>query len=167
MVNRSNVAGCLLLVLFSIAAAPVGVKTDAVDPAKDDRLKPDNTFKLEFPNLPVDRRGHAAETTVRLPSKYDLRHKYPLIVWLAGGEGGNAPASAGNLVDQDKFIMAGLPYPKGANCPRQANKVGDFPTIWAYHHAMLDEIHKVVPNINRDLRVLAGFSNGGHCWTVS
>jgi predicted esterase len=28
---------------------------------------------------------------------------------------------------------------------------------------MLKELHRVVPNINPDLRVLGGFSNGGHC----
>ena len=56
-----------------------------------------------------------------------------------------------------------MPYPKGANNPGQANMVGNFPVMWRYHKAMLEELHRVIPNINLDFRVLAGFSNGGHC----
>jgi predicted esterase len=40
--------------------------------------------------------------------------------------------------------------------------VGDYAKVWAYQRFMLDEIAKVVPNIDKSHSIIAGFSNGGH-----
>jgi predicted esterase len=40
--------------------------------------------------------------------------------------------------------------------------VGDYAKVWAYHRFMLDEIAKVIPNIDKSCSIIAGFSNGGH-----
>jgi predicted esterase len=40
--------------------------------------------------------------------------------------------------------------------------VGDYGKVWAYHRFMLDEIAKVIPNLDRSRSIIAGFSNGGH-----
>lgn len=95
-----------------------------------------------------------------LPPSYDVAKKYPLVVWLGGGEGGNKPARG--FLPEDEFVTVGLPYPAGANNPTQANMVGDFSKIWAYHRTMLDAIRKAVPNLDPTVSILAGFSNGAH-----
>ncbi|GBL24112.1 hypothetical protein EMGBS6_08970 [Opitutia bacterium] len=40
--------------------------------------------------------------------------------------------------------------------------VGDYGKVWSYHRFMLDEIAKVIPNIDKAHSIIAGFSNGGH-----
>jgi len=128
----------------------------------DERIKPGATVKLDFPNLTPDRKGHPAALNMRIPDKYDPAKPVPIIVFLSGGDGSNSAGSCAALVDQTEFLMIGLPYPKGANNPAQSNMVGEFDDIWDYHKTMLDEIRKLVPNIDPKLRIVAGFSNGGH-----
>ena len=128
-------------------------------PANSD-LKPGETLKLDFPDLAPDRKGEPATCNVKLPGSYDPAKRYPLVVWLAGGDGGNQPG--GGFVPEGDFVTAGLPFPKDANNPAQANMVGEFDLIWEFHRAMLDEIHRRVPNIERSSSVIGGFSNGAH-----
>ena len=123
-------------------------------------IVPGAALKFNFPELKVDRRGSLAACNVKLPLNYDKAKPYPLVVWLAGGEGGNQPS--GSFLPAGEFILVGLPYPKGANNPRQASMVGDYGKVWAYHRFMLDEIAKVIPNIDKSYSIIAGFSNGGH-----
>ena len=118
------------------------------------------SLKFDFPELTVDRKGALAACHVKLPADYDTAKKYPLVVWLGGGEGGNQPN--GSFLPAGDFVLVGLPYPKGANNPSQANMVGDYAKVWAYQRFMLDEIAKVIPNIDRSHSIIAGFSNGGH-----
>lgn len=128
----------------------------------DERIKAGATVKLDFPDLSPDRKDQPAALNMRVPDKYDPSKPVPLIVWLGGADGGNSAGSCAALVDQTKFLMVGLPYPKGANNPGQANMVGEFGDIWDYHKTMLDEIIKLVPNIDPKIKIIAGFSNGGH-----
>lgn len=123
-------------------------------------LKPGASLTLEFPDLDPDRKGQPAVCTVRLPAGYDPAKKFPLVVWLAGGEGGNTPNSS--FLPEGDFVTAGLPFPKGANNPAQANMVGEFDKIWDYHRAMLNKIHERVPNLDKKTSIIGGFSNGGH-----
>jgi hypothetical protein len=124
------------------------------------RVAPGASLKFDFPELDVDRHGVMAACHLTLPASYDAARKYPLVAWLGGGEGGNQPN--GSFLPAGDFILVGLPYPKGANNPIQANMVGDYAKVWAFHRFMLEEIAKVVPNIDRSRSVIAGFSNGGH-----
>lgn len=128
----------------------------------DERVKAGASIKLDFPDLTPDRKDQAAAVNLRIPDKYDASKPVPLIVWLGGGDGGNSAGACASLVDQSEFLMVGLPYPKGANNPGQDNMVGEFGDIWDYHKTMLDEIAKLIPNIDPNLRIVAGFSNGGH-----
>ena len=123
-------------------------------------VAPGASLKFDFPELTVDRKGGLAACHLTLPTRYDATKQYPLVVWLAGGEGGNQPNNS--FLPAGDFVLVGLPYPKGANNPKQANMVGDYATVWAYHRFMLEEIAKVVPNVDRTRSVIAGFSNGGH-----
>ncbi|PHX57754.1 MAG: hypothetical protein CK553_02890 [Opitutia bacterium] len=123
-------------------------------------VAPGATLKFDFPELTVDRKGALAACHLTLPTNYEATKKYPLVVWLGGGEGGNTPSKA--FLPEGDFILVGLPYPKGANNPAQANMVGDYAKVWAYQRFMLDEIAKVIPNIDRSRSIIAGFSNGAH-----
>ena len=127
-------------------------------PAPD--VKPGATLTLEFPDLAPDRKDQPAQCQVSIPAGYDPAKKIPLVIWLSGGEGGNTPNRS--FLPAGDFIAAGLPYPKGASNPGQANMVGAFDKIWAYHKQMIDEISKRIPNIDRTSSIIAGFSNGGH-----
>ena len=123
-------------------------------------IAPGASLKFDFPELTVDRKGAMAACNVKLPSGYEAGKKYPLVAWLGGGEGGNNPS--GSFLPEGDFILVGLPYPKGANNPKQANMVGDYAKVWAYHRFMLEEIAKIIPNLDRSRSIIAGFSNGGH-----
>ena len=123
-------------------------------------IVPGAALKFNFPELTVDRRGSLAAGNLKLPANYDKAKSYPLVVWLGGGEGGNTPD--GSFLPAGDFITVGLPYPKGANKPAQANMVGDYAKVWTYQRFMLDEIAKVIPNIDKSRSIIAGFSNGGH-----
>ena len=124
------------------------------------QVAPSASLKFDFPELALDRKGAMAACHLTLPADYEATKKYPLVVWLGGGEGGNTPSKA--FLPEGDFILVGLPYPKGANNPAQANMVGDYAKVWAYQRFMLDEISKVVPNIDKSRSIIAGFSNGGH-----
>lgn len=128
----------------------------------DDRVKAGASIHLDFPDLTPDRRDQPAALNLRIPDKYDPTKPVPLIVWLGGGDGGNSAGSCAPLVDQSEFLMVGLPYPKGANNPGQANMVGEFDDIWDFHKTMLNKIAELIPNIDPNIRIVAGFSNGGH-----
>lgn len=127
-------------------------------PAED--VKPGATLTLQFPDLSPDRHDQPAQCQVSIPKGYDPAKKVPLVVWLNGGEGGNTPNRS--FLPDGEFVAAGLPYPKGASNPAQANMVGQFDKIWAYHKRMIEEIVKRVPNIDPAASIVAGFSNGGH-----
>ncbi len=60
------------------------------------------------------------------------------------------------------FVLAGLPYPKGANNPGQSNMVGDYETVWEFHRTMIDHIYEKIPNLKKEWSIISGFSNGGH-----
>ncbi len=123
-------------------------------------VAPGASLKFDFPELTVDRKGALAACHLTLPAGYEAAKKYPLVVWLGGGEGGNQPN--GSFLPAGDFILVGLPYPKGANNPTQANMVGDYAKVWTFQRFMLDEIAKVVPNIDKSHSIIAGFSNGAH-----
>lgn len=165
---RESAAGASPSAPAAVLALAAKVRTSAVPGMKpaagtpDPRVKPGEKFFLEFPSLAPDRHGGPAKMEVRIPVRYDATRKYPLIIWMGGGDGGNTVGMCPALVDQDSFICAGLPYPKGANNPQKASIVGEFKKIWRYQHAMLEELYRVVPNLDSRLRIISGFSNGAH-----
>ena len=156
---------CLLLAIsLGLQAQDKATATAVAKPIPRTELKaqvaPGASLKFDFPELTVDRKGALAACHLTLPAGYEAAKKYPLVVWLGGGEGGNTPS--GSFLPEGDFILVGLPYPKGANNPAQANMVGDYAKVWAYQRFMLDEIARVIPNIDKSNSIIAGFSNGGH-----
>ena len=154
----------LLAISLGLQAQDKATSPAAAKPIPRSELKaqvtPGATLRFDFPELTVDRKGALAACHLKLPADFDPAKKYPLVVWLGGGEGGNQPN--GSFLPAGDFIVVGLPYPKGANNPAQANMVGDYAKVWTYQRFMLDEIAKVIPNIDKSHSIIAGFSNGGH-----
>ncbi len=143
------------------ASAPTTSTAPAGAPGKlDPRVKPGESFYLEFPDLPPTRYGKMTRMQVCIPKSYDPGKLYPLCAWMGGGDG--TSDADGALVDVGRFIRIGVPFPKDANNPRQSNMVGHYPVIWQYQKTMLDELRRVVPNISPSVRIIGGFSNGGH-----
>jgi hypothetical protein len=155
---------CLLLAAATLVAADKAELKPAEVAVPRTELKakvaPGATLRFDFPELTVDRKGALAACHLKLPADFDTAKKYPLVVWLGGGEGGNQPN--GSFLPAGDFILVGLPFPKGANNPKQANMVGDYGKVWDYHRFMLEEIAKVIPNLDRSRSIIAGFSNGAH-----
>ncbi len=154
----------LLAISLGLQAQDKASTPAAAKPVPRSELKgqvtPGATLRFDFPEMTVDRKGALAACHLTLPAGYDAAKKYPLVAWLGGGEGGNQPSGA--FLPAGDFILVGLPYPKGANNPAQANMVGDYAKVWAYHRFMLDEIAKVIPNLDKPRSIIAGFSNGAH-----
>jgi hypothetical protein len=118
---------------------------------------------LEFPKLPKDKNDNPATCNVSIPDDYDPTKPVPLLVWIGGGKGGNQPGGGFALVDKAHWAIAALPYPSTAPTPADslADK-GNMDIILGYHKTMLEEVVKLLPNLDPKLRVVAGFSNGAH-----
>jgi hypothetical protein len=149
-----------VLAFAGLLCADEGGATSKPATEADPRVMPGETFYLEFPKLPKTRHNEVAKMQVCIPKQYDPQKQYPLYAWIAGGDGSSSVDTT--LVNADLYIRVALPFPKGAIDPHFEGAVGRFPQMWLYHKAMLDELHRVVPNISPSLRILAGFSNGAH-----
>ncbi len=119
------------------------------------------TLSFEFPELIKDMTGAPAKFSVKVPAKFDGKTPVPLFVFLAGGNGSNSPGGAAGLT-KDDFLCVGLPYPDDGRNPDQNNMVGSFDEVWSYWQPMLAKIDGEFPNIDKRLRMIGGFSNGGH-----
>ncbi len=159
---RSTFLALLACCVSSAAADKPAVVVDIAVPRTElkAQVAPGASMKFGFPELSVDRYGAMAECNLTLPGNYDASKKYPLVAWLGGGAGTNSPKNS--FLPEGDFIVVGLPFPKGASNPSQAYMVGDYAKVWAYQRFMLDEIAKVIPNIDRSRSIITGFSNGGH-----
>lgn len=123
--------------------------------------EPGATLTFEFGDLPVDFSGNPASFQVKIPSSYDPSRPVPLLIFLGGGKGNNSPGGALGVTKGD-FVCAGLPYPDDGRNPAQNNMVGDFENVWKYWKPMLAKLETAIPNLDPKLRVIGGFSNGGH-----
>ena len=119
------------------------------------------TLTFELPGLINDMRGEPAAINVKVPTRYDPAKPVPLFIYLGGGNGGNSPGGASGLTNDD-FLCVGFPYPDDGRNPAQDNMVGSFDEVWAYWEPMLKKLDEEFPNIDKRLRMIGGFSNGGH-----
>ena len=123
--------------------------------------KPGETLTFDFPDLIKDFKGEPASFSVKIPASYDPAKPVGLLIFLAGGNGSGAPGGAAGLV-KDDFVCAGLPYPDDGRNPDQDNMVGSFREVWDYWKPMLAKLYEAIPNLDPKLRIIGGFSNGGH-----
>ena len=119
------------------------------------------TLTYEFPDLIKDMAGNPAKFSVKVPADYSADKPVPLFIFLAGANGSTSPGGASGLTRGD-FLCAGLPYPDDGRNPAQNNMVGSFDEVWDYWKVMLAKLDEEFPNIDKRLRMIGGFSNGGH-----
>src|SRR5688572_11951830 len=86
------------------------------------KLEPDARWQLEFPQLPdtlatiISGERQPARLTVQLPANYSRTGKFPLFVFLNGGDGGRADGLPidRTTVGSNDFICVNLPLFKRA-----------------------------------------------------
>lgn len=152
---------CSLSLAFFVAIAGVAPGAEG--------LEPNATVHLAFPDLPDTRatmssgQRQQARLTAQLPANYSRDGKFPLFVFLNGGDGGRGdtlPLDRGTVGSND-FICVNLPLFKHTN-DGVVISMDDFSTLSRCYRAMLQRLFDKVPNITPERSTLGGFSNGGH-----
>ena len=138
------------------------------------RLTPGGAIDVHFPEMPLtfwameNSKKDPAQMTITLPKNYTPTGKFPLLVFLNGGDGDNGGRlHINSAITADKdFVCATVPLfkkiaPKdpGGNYIMQAE---DAQYMWPFFRTMLAKLLDVVPNIDKDHMILGGFSNGAH-----
>lgn len=158
---------CLLIALVLAFAAPVRGENEV-------KLEPNARWHLYFPDLPntlaamVTGEKQPTQLTVRLPANYSANGKFPLFLFLNGGNGGfgdRMPVDRATIGSND-FICANLPLFKRSIASTNRDDITvvmeDYETISNAYQIMLQKLFDTVPNITRERSALAGFSNGAH-----
>lgn len=142
------------------------------------QLVPGAKFTVKFPEMPPtlydlwNKQSIAPAMTVFLPRNYDPQRKHPLLLFLNGGDGGDAanPGVARALSEEQDFICVILPLFKESidpNAPANTPPLiiirdADGKYAWSLYRTMLAKLDEMVPNIDPAHRILGGFSNGAH-----
>lgn len=165
---RTTTLAAGLLCLCLGARAGLGAEAAA-------RLTPGDTFSIPFHEMPptywsisTSNKG-PARLSISLPKNYTPGGKFPLLVSLYGGTGGNGGPKAAIVSamtgDQD-FVCASMPlFKKVAPKDPGGNVVmrdEDAQYMWPFFRTMLAKLFEVVPNIDKSRMIIGGFSNGAH-----
>ena len=143
------------------------------------KLIPGSTFAIQFPDLPptfhaaFQQTNVPAQMTVFLPTNFDPARKFPLLIFLNGGDGGvgGNPGVARSLCEGRDFVCVSVPLFKAPDfqltepyIPRAGfiMDAEDGRQMWPCFKTMLAKLEEVVPNIDPAHRILGGFSNGAH-----
>ena len=136
------------------------------------KLEPNATLRFDFPGLPdtlatMDTgEKQPARLTAQLPENYSRDGRFPLCVYLDGGDGGRGdkPGIARAIAGSTNFICVNLPLFKRAYNTNDGPLVSldDFATVSPAYRAMLQKLLDTVPNITVERSVFGGFSNGAH-----
>ena len=136
------------------------------------KLEPNATVRLDFPDLPdtlatvASGERQVARLTATLPANYTREGKFPLFVFLNGGDGGRGdglPIPRQQVVPRD-FICVSLPLFKDTHNTNDGGLVSmeDFSTVSRCYRTMFQKLFDDVPNITPERSTLGGFSNGAH-----
>lgn len=105
--------------------------------------------------------------TFRLPDDYDPQKKYPLLVYVPGGDGGvkGNITNARTIAGTNGWIVATLPLFKKIVDKSEPGggiivSMEDASLISRCYELMLGGLFRTVPNIERDRSAMVGFSNG-------
>jgi predicted esterase len=136
------------------------------------KLEPNAILRFAFPDLPgtlatMDSgENQPAQLSAQLPENYSLQGRFPLCVYLDGGDGGRGDkqAIARSIVGSRDFICVNLPLFKRAYNTNDGAlvSVDDLETVSRAYRAMLQKLLDGVPNITPERSVFGGFSNGAH-----
>lgn len=152
-----------LIVLVMLIGAQVVLAEDTP------KLQPGQKYNFTFPEMPKTfyaqqaKNDKPAMMTVYLPTNYDPQHKFPVLIFLNGGDGGDGSdlAVARALSEGKDFMCVALPLFK-ANTRDYIIRDEDCTLMWSQYKQMLAKLQEFVPNIDTDHRILGGFSNGAH-----
>src|SRR5687767_14786375 len=133
---------------------------------------PDVTFRFEFPELPEtleslsSGKREPARLTATLPINYDSKGRFPVFIFLNGGDGGRGDGLQipGRVVAPRDFICVSLPLFKRSYSEAEGGVISmeDFEVISRSYRAMLERLFEAAPNCQRERSALGGFSNGAH-----
>ena len=124
------------------------------------QLAPGKTLRLEVPQvLANDSKQRVFE--IRIPEHYKPDDSIPLLVWFSPGNGSNSISSIPPIVDKTKFLLVAIPYPDN-QLPRVAIEANTIDNFWDYEKPMLDYVKYMIPNIDPNIKIAAGFSSGAH-----
>ncbi len=154
--------------LVSVAAASSALPAE---PAT--KLVPGHTLTIQFPEMPPtfyamsQKKDTKAQMTIFLPTNYDPGRKFPLFIFLNGGDGGAGgnPGVARALCQEKDFVCVSVPLFKASDPKAPGGFIigaenGKY--MWPFFKTMLAKLDQVIPNIDPAHRVLGGFSNGAH-----
>jgi predicted peptidase len=161
---RPVVRALLVSVMAASSALPAEPPT---------KLAPGSTLTVQFPEMPptfyavFQKKDTKAQMTIFLPTNYDPGKKFPLLVFLNGGDGGAGgnPGVARALCQEKDFVCVCVPLFKGSDPKGPGGFImcaEDGRYMWPFFKTMLTKLDEVVPNIDPAHRVLGGFSNGAH-----
>jgi hypothetical protein len=145
------------------------------------KLEANAKIVFEFPDLPETfyskstHEKHPAMLSAQLPENYTRDAKFPIFVFLDGGNGGEGnSSSARSIVGSRDFITVSLPLFRDAsgapppsvpglsfNTSSMVN-INDAPALSGAYRTMLQKLFDAVPNITSERSALGGFSNGAH-----
>jgi hypothetical protein len=147
----------------------------AAEVGASDELRPGATIKIPFglievpPSLYSVMSGMAIppSLTVHLPDDYVPTHRYPLLVYVPGNDGGPGGniSNAQTIAGPKGWIVASLPLFKttvdrGEPGGGVIVSFEDYPTLSRAYRTMLGRLFDRVPNIDRENSAMVGFSNG-------
>lgn len=138
--------------------------------AADLKLEPDKILRLEFPEVGATlsslETGEAqpARLIAQLPANYSPEGRFPLFVFLNGGDGGrgNDLPVGRETVGSNDFICVNLPLFKRAPLDAFLISMPDFETVSRAYRVMLGKLLDTVPNISAERSAFGGFSAGAH-----
>jgi len=145
----------------------LGARADDAAP----KLEPGKAVTIEFPEMPptmyesIHHERTKPAMTISLPKNYDAAKKFPLLVFLQGGDGSAARQAnvARAVTELQDFVCVSMPYfRKSIEKPELKILEEDYRFMWPLHKQMLARLDQLVPNIDPQRRVIGGFSNGGH-----
>lgn len=171
-----------IVLAVAAMAAPLG----ALHAADEIKLESKAKITLEFPDLPETFYAEAtkqqvpARLTAELPENYSREGRFPVFVFLGGGNGGRgADTTARSIVGPRDFIAVNMPLFKdhsASNPPLlqgiDLRAVGvstsrlifpsDAAKLSQAYRVMLQKLFDTVPNIAVERSTFGGFSNGAH-----
>lgn len=144
----------------------------------------DLTLNVEFKNTSktlhsqVKADNNNAKMSIYLPENYTSDKKYPLLLWLNGGDGGTGLSLEipKGVTSNNDFICVNFPLFKkhldsvNADSSNYWNRMYldniESETIWNQYKIMLDRLYKIIPNIDTENTFMGGFSNGAHTTAI-
>jgi len=139
------------------------------------RLIPNGMLQFEFPELPETLKSMStgekrpAMMTVTFPADYTLQRKFPLFVYLIGGNGGSGDKVdlGRTVIGPNGYICVAMPLFKRKVDVEEPSRglmvsMDDYAVIASSYKVMLERLFRAVPNITAEGSTFGGHSNGAH-----